>query len=109
MMKQLSMPVLAKNGCAAGLMQRLALPVMAISMLAGCAATAPKQQAQPVAAKPAAVVAPEVRADFDAAMARMNAQEYQKGIELLDKVVAQIPNNPVPYVNRAMAQEKLGK
>ena len=107
-MKQPSMPVPAKNGLGAGLMQRLTLPVMAISMLAGCAATAPKQEAQPVAAKPAVVVAPEVRADFDAAMARMNAQEYQKGIELLDKVIAQIPNNPVPYINRAMAQEKLG-
>jgi Flp pilus assembly protein TadD len=86
----------------------MALPLVAIAMLAGCVTAAPKQEAQPVAAKPAVVVAPEVRADFDAAMARMNAGDYQKGIELLDKVVAQMPNNPVPYINRAMAQEKLG-
>src|SRR5512139_955034 len=90
------------------LMQRMALPIVTIAVLAGCAAPPPKQEAQPVAAKPAVVVTPEVRADFDAAMARMNAQDYPQGIELLGKVIAQIPNNPVPYINRGMAHTRMG-
>lgn len=122
MMKQLRMPVPVtqldlgdrneqmpeKKNRATGLMQRIALPIVAIAMLAGCAANAPKPAPQPFAAKPAVVVAPEVRADFDAAMARMSAEEYQKGIELLDKVIVQSQNTPVPYINRAIAQAKLG-
>ena len=90
------------------LMQRMALPIVTIAVLAGCAAPPPKQEVQPVAAKPAVVVTPEVRADFDAAMARMNAQDYPKGIELLGKVIAQIPNNPVPYINRGIAHTRMG-
>jgi Tfp pilus assembly protein PilF len=100
-------PMSAKIECATGLMQRIALPLLAISMLAGCGASAPKQAAQP-AAKPAVVVTPEARADFDAAMARMNAQEYQQGIDLLGKVIAQVPNSPAPYINRAIAHTKIG-
>jgi predicted Zn-dependent protease len=107
MMKQLLVSMPAANGLAALLMQRMALPVAAIAMLAGCAAQ-PKQEAQPVAAKPAVVVAPAVRADFDAAMARMNAQDYPQGIALLDKVIAQAPGLAVPYINRAIAHTKLG-
>jgi tetratricopeptide (TPR) repeat protein len=95
---------------AAGLMQRIALPMVVVSLLAGCAANAPKPepQAQPVAAKPAIVVAPEDRADFDAAMARMNSEQYQEGIELLDKVIARTQTNPVPYINRGIAHARLG-
>ena len=101
MMKQPNRP-------AGALMQRMALPLVAIAMLGGCVTTAPKQEAQPVATKAAVVVTPEVRADFDAAMARMQAEKYQEGIDLMGKVIAQIPNNPVPYINRAMAQTRLG-
>jgi tetratricopeptide (TPR) repeat protein len=90
------------------LMQRMALPIVTIAVLVGCSAPPPKQEAQPVAAKPVVVVTPEVRADFDAAMARMDAQDYPQGIELLGKVIAQIPNNPVPYINRGMAHTRMG-
>jgi Flp pilus assembly protein TadD len=95
---------------AAGLMQRIALPIVAVAMLAGCVANAPKPEPlpQPVAAKPAIVVAPEDRADFDAAMARMNSEKYQEGIELLDKVISRSQTNPVPYINRGIAHARLG-
>lgn len=95
---------------AAGLMQLVALPMVVASLLAGCAANAPKPEPlpQPVAAKPAIVVAPEDRADFDAAMARMNAEKYQEGIVLLDKVIARSQSNPVPYINRGIAHARLG-
>lgn len=91
-----------------GMVWRLAAPVALVAMLAGCAAEPPKQEAPPVAAKPVVVVSPEVRTDFDAAMARMHAEDYPQGIELMGKVIAQIPTNPVPYVNRAIAHTKLG-
>lgn len=91
-----------------GIVRRLAAPVAAIAMLAGCAAEPPKAEAPPVAAQPAVVVSPEVRADFDAAMARMQAEDYPQGIELMGKVIVQIPTNPVPYVNRAIAHTKMG-
>lgn len=92
-----------------GVVRCLAAPLAAIAMLAGCAAEPPKPVAPPVAAaKPAVVVSPEVRADFDAAMARMHAEDYPQGIELMGKVIAQIPTNPVPYVNRAIAHAKMG-
>ncbi len=90
------------------LLHRMVLPTVAIAVLAGCAAPPPKQEAKPVAATPAVVVAPEVRSDFDAAMARMSAEDYQQGIDLLGKVIARAPNLPVPYINRAMAHAKLG-
>lgn len=95
---------------AAGAMRRLVLPVTVAALLAGCVTQPPRQEeAKPVAAAaPALVVAPEVRADFDAAMARMNAQQYQQGIELLDKVIARAPKLPVPHINRGIANVKLG-
>lgn len=94
---------------AAGAMRRLFLPATVAALLSGCVTPPPKQEVKPVvAAAPAMVVAPEVRADFDAAMARMNAQEYQQGIELLDKVIALAPKLPVPHINRGIANVKLG-
>lgn len=92
----------------AGLMQRIALPLVMLGVLGGCAPNAPKPEPLPATARPAAVVSPEARADFDAAMARMYAEDYPQGIELMGKVIARMPENPVPYINRAMAQTKLG-
>jgi tetratricopeptide (TPR) repeat protein len=101
--------VMLEAGRTAGAMRRLLLPATVAALLSGCVAPPPKQEVKPVvAAAPAMVVAPEVRADFDAAMARMNAQEYQQGIELLDKVIARAPKLPVPHVNRGIANVKLG-
>jgi tetratricopeptide (TPR) repeat protein len=102
--------VMLEASRAAGAMRRLLLPAAAAALLSGCLAQPPKQEVKPaaVAAAPAMVVAPEIRADFDAAMARMSAQEYQQGIDLLDKVIARAPKLPVPHINRGIANAKLG-
>jgi len=81
--------------------------VILTAALSGCVSNPPKEEAKTVAKK-SVVVTPEARADFDAAMVHIKAEEYQKGIELLDKVVEKSQNNPVPYINLAMAHEKLG-
>jgi tetratricopeptide (TPR) repeat protein len=111
MSQRLAMLHEARRPFAAAL-RRLLLPVMAIASLSGCLSQPAKQETKPVplatSAAPVIAVAPEVRSDFDAAMARMNAGEYQQGIELLDKVIARAPKLSVPYVNRAIAQVKLG-
>lgn len=51
----------------------------------------------------------DVRADFDAAMALLRAEEYEKGIELLDKVIKRSPNTTAPYINIAIAYKKINK
>jgi Tfp pilus assembly protein PilF len=86
--------------------RRLTVLAIAVFMLGGCAANAPKKEVE--AAPRTVVVAPEVRADFDAAMVHIKAEEYQKGIDLLNEVVAKSPKIAVPYINLAMAYEKLG-
>lgn len=48
------------------------------------------------------------RPDFDAAMGLIKAGEYDKGIELLNRVAGKSQNNPVPYINLAMAYRMLG-
>lgn len=94
---------------ATALVRSVAVPVAALALLAGCVAQPPKkEEVKPVATQPAIVVAPEDRADFDAAMARLNAEKYKEGIELLDKVIARTQSNPVPYVNRGIAHARLG-
>lgn len=51
----------------------------------------------------------DIRADFDAAMERLRAEEYEKGIELLDKVIKRSPNTTAPYINIALAYKKINK
>lgn len=87
----------------------LAILLMILSIaLQGCVTTAPKKEDSSAGKAPIAVT-PEVRADFDAAMALLKSEEYEKGIEIMNKVVAQSQNNPVPYINLAIAYSKLGK
>lgn len=57
----------------------------------------------------AAVITPAVRADFDAAMSHIKAEEYDAGIELLSKVVKAVPNAAPPSINLALAYKKTGK
>lgn len=83
------------------------MAALAAALLAGCVTTPPKEEVK-ADARPAVVVSPEVRADFDAAMVAIKAEEYAKGIELLGKVVEKSQNIAVPYINLAMAHAKLG-
>lgn len=82
-------------------------PVVAASLLLGCAASPPAKV--PVATAPGVQISPESRADFDAAMKLMKSEEYEKGIELLNGVVSKSQNSAIPYINLAIAQMKLGR
>jgi tetratricopeptide (TPR) repeat protein len=89
--------------------------VVMSGVLYGCATSvavkAKKDEALPI--KPASVqadvITSEVRSEFDIAMAHIKAEEYDKGIELLSKVVKVVPNTPVPSINLALAYEKTDK
>ena len=90
--------------------------IMVISgVLYGCATPVPvkakKEEAspnKPVSAQ-ADVITSGVRSEFDTAMAHIKAEEYDKGIEILNKVVKEVPNTPVPSINLALAYEKVDK
>ena len=55
------------------------------------------------------VISAETRADFDAAMQLIKKEEYEKAIELLNKVVKAAPKNAIASINLALAYKKLGK
>jgi len=50
-----------------------------------------------------------IHRDFDRAVEMMNLEEYDKAIELLDKVLSQSPGVSAPYINMAIACRKVGK
>jgi Tfp pilus assembly protein PilF len=89
------------------LLRSVAISIVVATFLSGCVSNPPKQE-QSAGNKKSVIVTAEMRADFDAAMAFMKAEEYQKGIELLDKVVEKSQNIPVAYINLGIAHAKLG-
>jgi tetratricopeptide (TPR) repeat protein len=88
------------------------LILLMAGLLFACAAEMPRKEEatlnKPVVAV-VAVITPEVRADFDAAMSRIKAEEYDAAIELLTKVVQAVPNAAVPNIDIALAYKKTGK
>jgi tetratricopeptide (TPR) repeat protein len=50
---------------------------------------------------------PRARAEFLAAMQSIKSVEYERTIKLLNKVIAQTPGNPVPYINLAIVYKKM--
>jgi tetratricopeptide (TPR) repeat protein len=80
-------------------------------MLCGCAAEKFGKEDvvvnRPVAS--VAVITPEVRTDFDAAMSHIKAEEYDAALELLTKVVQAVPNAAVPNIDIALAYKQTGK
>lgn len=93
--------------CVTKWMSCRALPVVAATLLLGCATGKPPAEA-PVLAPQATVLPQAVRDDFAAAMKLMYAEDYAKGIELLNGVVTQSQKSAVPYINLAIAHAKLG-
>lgn len=85
----------------------IAISIIVAAFLSGCVSNPPKQE-QSEGVKKTVTVTAEMRDDFDAAMVQMKAEEYQKGIELLDKVVEKSQNIPVAYINLGIAHAKLG-
>lgn len=83
-----------------------------LALMHGCAGTQPKieevkelKSEQPVVAQ----VSSEIRAEFKAAMEFIQAEEYQKGIEILKKISQELPGNAVPEVNLAIVYKKQDK
>jgi len=48
----------------------------------------------------------QIEADFSEAMQSLKLVQYEKAIKLLSGITALSPNNPVPYVNLALIDEK---
>ncbi|MEN8140309.1 MAG: tetratricopeptide repeat protein [Thermodesulfobacteriota bacterium] len=98
------------------------------AIISGCAARSDKVDvAPPVSESPSAAVEPrqdgrhgfvikevpsmdgEARRDFAAAVELLAEEEYEKAIELLEKVVATSPGVTAPYINLALAYGKTEK
>jgi Tfp pilus assembly protein PilF len=114
-----------KTGTYAG----FAVLAMMLSVLAGCAtdgkAKAPVAHESSVDREPSVerlgdgregFVITEVptmneasRSNFDRAVAMLKEQDYNQAIELLEKVIAQSPGVTAPYIDIAIAYERIGK
>ncbi len=88
----------------------------ALLALAGCATSEPKPETRAEgAAAPATElgeatrVDADVRADFDKALALLQAGNIEPGMELLTRVSERAPNSTAPYINLAIAQQDLGR
>jgi Tfp pilus assembly protein PilF len=103
---------------------------MALSVLAGCA-TDGKVKAAPVADVPSVGTGPSVarledgregffiteapsmdnasRRDFDRAVAMLKDKDYGQAIDLLEKVIEQSPGVTAPYIDIAIAYQRVGK
>jgi Tfp pilus assembly protein PilF len=103
---------------------------MVLPALAGCA-TEGKAKPTPVAQMPSVVKGPSAtrledgregfiitevprmdeasRKDFERAVAMLNAQNYGRAIDLLEKVIEHSPGVTAPYINVAIAYTHIGK
>jgi tetratricopeptide (TPR) repeat protein len=80
-------------------------------VISGCASE-PARKVETAVIKPVTaevVITDEMRAEFDAAMAHIKAEEYDAGIELLSKVLKAAPNLVIPNIDIALAYKKTGK
>lgn len=84
-------------------------------VLAGCSASPPQGEvSRPVhnesnsASDIQSVSIRDVRDDFERALRYMQEENYEKGIELLKKVIARPINDAAPYINLAIAYQKVG-
>ncbi len=80
-----------------------AAPLLLLVLAAGCSTTG--SQSGPLYGN----VPAEVREEFARAMTAINAEQYQKGEEILSGVISKSQQTPVPLINLAMVQVKLGK
>jgi tetratricopeptide (TPR) repeat protein len=62
-----------------------------------------------VAGERQAEISAQAREDFEAAMQAIKAEEFEKGIALMDKVASGSQKTPVPLINLALAQKNIGK
>jgi tetratricopeptide (TPR) repeat protein len=87
------------------------LVVVFFLCMTGCAGVSPPVgEAQQVVAAPVKSedVDSSVRAEFDAAMKLLDAGNFEKGIEQLNLLTQRAKNNTAPYINLAIAYQKVG-
>lgn len=84
--------------------------------VAGCATGQPKAEVRPEGEAAAgaglgenAKIDSETRADFDAALDLLKSEKYDRGMELLTRVIQRTPRSTAPYINLAIAQQNTGK
>lgn len=82
--------------------------LFALFLLQGCA-TGQAIKVEDNVASPGMVLTDEAREVFDAAMVLIKAEEYEKSIELLNKVAKAVPGNAISSINLALVYQKLGK
>lgn len=99
---------------------RIAMLLILAAIMSACASNLPKKEkiqqaeSQPdhlpdkISVRPVGGLTPELRTDFNEALAFIKAGEYNKAIPVLNQVAEQLPNNPVPYINLAIAYGKTG-
>lgn len=94
--------------------------LMSAAFLAGCAVNEPRAAVNRTAdtrsadksgftVKDSVAFDSGARADFDKAMSYLREENYQKGIDLLNKVAERSPGATAPYINLAIAYEKTDK
>ena len=98
-----------------GSLGKLAALLTFASILAGCAVGPstsrdyqPKDDNSASRSHEPVEVDAAVRADFDTAVKQLDAGEYEKGTELLNAVAQRAPGDAAPYINLAVAYEKMG-
>lgn len=89
-------------------LRRTGTMLLLSALLAACAGGQPKK-VEIQAENPAVKISPKVRADFSAAMQAIKTSDYDKAVKLLNQVIAQSPDNPVPYINLAIVYIKAQK
>ncbi len=84
--------------------------------MAGCATSQPKTDVRPEAEAATgaglvenAKIDSAVRADFDTALDLLKAEKYERGMELLTRVIQRTPQSTAPYINLAIAHQNTGK
>ena len=95
---------------------RLGLWILALLVIAGCASSPTSQQGGTKVDNADRIhfvenrnVDPTTRREFDTAIQLLRSQKYDEGINLLKKVIEASQNNSAPYINMAIAYEKMGK
>ena len=90
---------------------RIVLLLAMAGFLAACAVGQPKDDAHRDSAVPpdkTERVDSDVRAEFEAAMKLLEAENYAKGIEQLKQLTQRAKGNTAPYINLAIAYQKIG-
>lgn len=97
-------PVIGMNNCVMlfSLFQR-GLLLFALLLAAGCSTMSGSSRTA------SAPVPADVREAFAAAMQAIDAQDFTRAEEILSSVIAKSQHNPVPHINLAIVQVRLGK